>query len=62
MEYITFDLGEMGEHLRLEKSLHSSKYLIVTNNFEIPGFRLALSEVLTRVGFPVSLFLPMLEA
>jgi len=33
MEYITFDLGEMGEHLRLEKSLHSSENLIVTNNF-----------------------------
>jgi hypothetical protein len=32
MEYITFDLGEMGEFLHFEKSLHSSEELIVKNN------------------------------
>ena len=30
---ITFDLGEMGEYLHFEKSLHSSEKLIVKNNF-----------------------------
>jgi len=33
MEYITFDLGEIGEYLHFEKSLHNSEKLIVKNNF-----------------------------
>ena len=33
MEYITFDLGEIGEYLHFEKSLYSSEKFIVKNNF-----------------------------